>query len=67
MQWLIDTVGGVWELLRLGFVTRFKFRGGYWTWRLQTAFGRGYPASRSELVRSVLDYGRWIYRLRRAR
>jgi hypothetical protein len=67
VRWLIDTLGGIYELLRLGVITRFRFRGAYWSWRLQTAFGRGYPESRVELVASVLDYGRWVYRTRRGR
>lgn len=67
MRWLIDTLGGVYELGRLAVITRFRFRGAYWTWRLHTAFGRGYPPSRAELARSVLDYGRWVYRTRRGR
>lgn len=66
MRWLIDTLGGLWELFRLALITGFRFRGPYWQWRLHTAFGRGYPP-RGELVRSVLDYGRWVYRARRGR
>lgn len=62
---VIETIGGIWELARLGVVTRFRFRGPYWQWRLHTAFGRGYPESRWELYRSVLDYGRWVWRMRR--
>ncbi|MGE3107113.1 MAG: hypothetical protein AB7G11_05165 [Phycisphaerales bacterium] len=65
MRWLIDTVGGVFELVRLGFITRFEFKGPYWSWRLHTAFGKGYPATRRELVRSVLEYGRWVRKMRR--
>lgn len=61
---MLDTLGGLWQLLRLAALSRFRFRGPYWQWRLHTAFGRGYPASRRELVRSILDYGRWIHRLR---
>lgn len=61
---LIETLGGLYELARLGVITRFRFRGDYWSWRLHTAFGRGYPASKLELVRSVLAYGRWIFRMR---
>jgi hypothetical protein len=61
----LDTVGGLYELARLGVITRFRFRGPYWEWRLHTAFGRGYPASRLELVRAVLEYGRWVRRMRR--
>ncbi len=65
MRWVIDTAGGVYELLRLGVVTRLRFRGKYWSWRLETAFGRGYPKSRWEMVLAVLEYGRWIRRMRR--
>lgn len=64
MRWLLDTLGGVYELARLGLLTRFRFRGPYWQWRLHTAFGRGYPP-RAELLRSVLDYGRWMHRVKR--
>lgn len=59
-----ETLGGVYELTRLAFITRFRFRGDYWRWRLHTAFGRGYPP-RAELIRSVLEYGRWVRRMRR--
>ena len=47
---LRDLPGGIYELTRLAIITRLRFRGPYWTWRLHTAFGRGYPASRWELV-----------------
>lgn len=60
-----ETLAGISELIRLGAITRFRFRGPYWKWRLSTAFGRGYPASRWELLRSVLEYGRWVRRMRR--
>lgn len=66
MQRLIDEIGGLYELARLAVMSRFRFGGAYWTWRLYTAFGKGYP-SRSELVRGVLAYGRWAYRTRRGR
>jgi len=61
----IDTVGAIYELARLGIITRFRFRGPYWEWRLHTAFGRGFPESRVQLIRAVLDYGRWVRRMRR--
>ncbi len=61
---LRDLPGGMYELLRLAVITRLRFRGPYWTWRLHTAFGRGYPASPLELVRSVLEYGIWMRRMR---
>jgi hypothetical protein len=62
---LIDVPGAAYELLRLGVITRFRMRGAYWTWRLHTAFGRGYPASKWELAKSVLEYGVWVRRIRR--
>lgn len=55
---------GLCQLVRLGVVTRFRFRGPYWQWRLHTAFGRGEPDSRAETVRAVVEYGRWIQRTR---
>ncbi|MCC6660516.1 MAG: hypothetical protein IT437_06475 [Phycisphaerales bacterium] len=66
MRRLLDTLGGLYQLARLGVLTRFRFRGPYWQWRLHTAFGRGHPPRR-ELVRSVLEYGRWMHRMRRDR
>lgn len=65
MRLILDTIGGLYELLRLGVISRFRFRGPYWQWRLHTAFGRGYPASKLELARSVLSYARWVHRMRR--
>lgn len=67
MQRVIDGIGGLYELARLAVLSRFRFGGAYWQWRLHTAFGRGYPASRVELARAVLAYGRWMYRTRRGR
>lgn len=67
MTLLLEYIGGLWELTRLGLLSRFRFRGAYWTWRMHTAFGRGYPESRAETLKSVLDYGRWVYRMRRMR
>jgi hypothetical protein len=32
---------------------------------MHTAFGAGYPASRLAVVRSVLEYGAWVHRMRR--
>ena len=65
MRALLSIPGALYELLRLGIITRFDFRGPYWSWRMNTAFGRGPPASRSELIRSILDYARWVRRTRR--
>lgn len=62
----LDTVGALYELARLGVITRFRLRGPYWRWRLHTAFGSGpAPGGRAGMVRSVLDYGRWVRRMRR--
>lgn len=66
MQRAIDHLGGVYELVRLALVSGLRLRGPYWQWRVHTAFGRGMPGTRGELVRSVLAYGRWVYRLRRS-
>ncbi|MBY0313845.1 MAG: hypothetical protein K2W85_17405 [Phycisphaerales bacterium] len=65
IRWLLDTLGGLWELLRLGVVTGFRFNGPYWTWRTQTAFGRGWPDSRAQRIGAILEYARWIRRMRR--
>jgi hypothetical protein len=61
----LANIGAAYELARLAVLTRFRFRGPYWRWRTHTAFGRGYPRSRLELVRAVLAYGRWVRRMRR--
>lgn len=66
MPRILETLGGLYQLTRLGFITGFRFKGSYWQWRLHTAFGRGYPASRLELLRSILAYGRWMHRMRRS-
>lgn len=64
MRWLIGTLGGLYELARLGVLTRFDFKGPYWTWRLHTAFGKGYPKTRWETIKSVLEYARWVRKMR---
>jgi hypothetical protein len=64
MMRLLDTLGGVWELFRLGCLSRFRFSGAYWTWRMHTAFGRGHPP-RPEMRHAVLEYARWMFRMRR--
>ncbi len=63
----INLAGGIYQLLRLGLITRFRFKGPYWEWRNQTAFGRGMPESRTELLRSVLEYGIWMHQMRSGR
>ncbi|MBC7835182.1 MAG: hypothetical protein H7Y88_08785 [Phycisphaerales bacterium] len=65
MNRVLDLIGAVYELARLAILTRFRFKGPYWTWRQHTAFGRGLPESRRELLASVLEYGAWVRRMRR--
>jgi hypothetical protein len=64
MRGFFETLGGLWQLLRLGLLSKFRFGGPYWKWRRHTAFGRGTPP-RGELVRGVLEYGRWMHRMRK--
>lgn len=64
MRQLLDTLGGIYQLARLGFLSRFRFRGPYWRWRLHTAFGNGLP-TRRQRFRAVLEYARWVHRMRR--
>jgi hypothetical protein len=59
-----ETLAGLYELTRLGLITRFRFRGPYWAWRMHTAFGRGRPSTIA-LIRGVVEYGRWVHRMRR--
>lgn len=49
--------------LRLGWATRLRVRGTYWTWRWQTAFGRGAPRGVA-LARSLYEYLVWSARMR---
>ncbi len=65
MRNLLDTVAGLSDLLLLFAKTGFRLRSPYWQWRLHTAFGRGYPSKR-EFARGMLEYARWVSRMRRA-
>jgi hypothetical protein len=66
---IAETLGGVWELLVLAVRSRFRLRGRYWRWRYETAFGGDAKARapRRQRVRAVLDYGRWVYRMKHGR
>lgn len=64
MHRAVEILTGAWELIKMGFASRFRFRGPYWQWRLHTAFGRGIPPRR-DLIRSVLRYGAWVRQMRR--
>ncbi len=62
---LLDTIAGLWYQFWMVARSGFRLRGNYWTWRFQTAFGRGLPSSKKELVLGLLEYGRWVARMRR--
>lgn len=61
------TLRALYELARLAALTRFRLSGPYWQWRTTTALGpKGLDAMpRAERRRAVLDYGKWIARMRR--
>ena len=58
---------GAWNLLLLGFATRFRLRGKYWSWRMETAFGadRSKWPPAHERRRAALEYGAWVGSMRR--
>lgn len=66
MGLLRDLPLAAYELLRMALVARFRLRGAYYTWRWQTAFGRGVPP-RGELLRGLIEYGAWAFRVRTGR
>jgi len=61
----VETLAGCWQLLRLLILSRFRIRGRYWHWRQETAFGRGMPRNRLETIKALLEYGRWMARVRK--
>ena len=67
MRRMTQTLGGLWMLLRLAVRTRFRFRGPYWRWRLETAFGASESRRLPFLSRlgAILSYARWTWRMRR--
>ena len=69
MRNIAETLGGLWELGWLAVKTRFRLRGAYWRWRQETAFGRdpSLRPSRWQRLCAILDYGRWVYRMKRLR
>ena len=67
MLGLRTTLSGLIELIRLAVVTRFRLRGPYWTWRMETALGRDrakWPSAR-ERRRAILRYAAWAREIRR--
>ncbi len=67
MHRLVQTIGGLWELLLLAARSRFRMRSRYWNWRRETAFGGGAGdrPTPAEVRRAVIDYGRWVFRMKR--
>ena len=67
MRHLLDTIGGLWQLLRLCIIARFRLRGPYLRWRVETAFGSD-PNQRPpwrQMIPAILEYARWVHRMRR--
>ncbi|MFO0874371.1 MAG: hypothetical protein U0575_10405 [Phycisphaerales bacterium] len=65
----LHVASALWELAVLGCQTRFRMRGKYWRWRHETAFGRDparMPAPRERRA-AILDYARWVHRMKRLR
>ncbi len=69
MARLIETLGGLWELALLAARNGMQLRGPYWRWRYETAFGTDASRRppRREIIRMLLDYGRWVWRMKQAR
>ena len=65
----MDTLGGLWELAWLALRTGYHPHNAYWKWRNETAFGteESNTLSRIERWRSILEFGRWLYRIKRGR
>jgi len=63
----MHAVRGLWNLALLGAKTRFRLRGRYWTWRMETAFGadRSKWPSGAERRRAAIEYGAWVGAMRR--
>ncbi len=61
-----DTIRAILSLARLAVVSRFNFGSAYWAWRRETAFGKHERTlSLKERVHSILEYGAWVWRMRR--
>lgn len=65
-QLLRDLPLAAYELVRMAIVAKFRIRGAYYSWRWQTAFGRGTPP-RGELIRGMIEFAAWANRTRRGR
>lgn len=65
MAHIRETIGGWWELLRMAAMTRFRLGGEYWSWRRHTAFGEEGAVPAAQRRRAMMEYARWVYRMRR--
>jgi hypothetical protein len=65
---LAESLGGLWALLVLAIKSRFRMGNAYWRWRSETAFGHkpGQQLSGWQRFRAVMEYGRWVYRMKRS-
>lgn len=69
MRYLIDTLGGLWELALMAMRSRCRLRSRYWRWRRETAFGNDpeHMPPAAERRRQILAFARWAYRMKRGR
>jgi hypothetical protein len=69
MRPIVRVVVALISLLRLGWSTRFRLGGAYWSWRRETAFGgdRSRWPSEAERRRAMIDYGAWVGAMRSLR
>jgi hypothetical protein len=67
MRSVLESFGGVWELLVLAFKSRLRMNSPYWKWRNETAFGSD-PSKRPPLrerIHAIMEYGKWVRRMKR--
>jgi len=62
-----ETLGGLWQLFAIAARSRFRMTSAYWRWRDETAFGTDSAKrpSRAKRFHAMLDYGRWVHRMKR--
>lgn len=65
MRRITTITQGLLELLRLGWITRFRLRGRYWAWRMHTALGDGPRPGRGEMIVLAIEYAAWARRMRK--
>jgi len=64
---LLDLLGGLTEMVRVGILSRFNLRGEYWTWRTHTAFPGGETPAGQSKPRLALEFFIWAHRIRKLR